>query len=198
MFSFKGPYNPYEKSLFLRKLYYKFAPFFLILFLISIFFSPSIYEDYYDGKKEVIESQIKKEKFTFQGIDEFNQPFFLHAKKYQKIINSKDKLLFHKPKAEINLKEGKWLTMVAKEGIFDIENQTLELIGNVLFLHSDGEQIDTNNAVIDLKKSKIYGNKKIFGKNETINFSSEGFEINRTGKVFELIGKSKIKIKDIN
>ena len=87
--------------------------------------------------------------------------------------------------------------MIAKEGIFDIENQTLELIGDVLFLHSDGQQIDTNNAIIDLKKSKIYGNKKIFGKTETINFSSEGFEIEKTGKTYQLIGKSKIKIKNI-
>ena len=86
--------------------------------------------------------------------------------------------------------------MVAKEGIFDMEKQTLELMGNVLFLHSDGQQIDTNNAVIDLKKNKIYGNKRIFGKSETINFSSDGFEVKKTGKIFQLLGKSKIKIKN--
>ena len=96
----------------------------------------------------------------------------------------------------ILLKEGKWLTMVAEEGIFDVEKQTLELIGNVLFYHSDGQQIDTNNAVIDLKKAKIYGNKKIFGKDETIDFSSEGFEVKKTGKNFKLFGKSKIKIRE--
>ena len=87
--------------------------------------------------------------------------------------------------------------MNAEEGVFDIEQQTLELMGNVIFLHSDGEQIDTNNAVIDLKKAKIYGNKKIFGKNETISFSSEGFEVQKTCKSFQLFGKSKIKIKNI-
>ena len=88
--------------------------------------------------------------------------------------------------------------MVAKEGIFDMKKQTLELFGDVLFLHSDGQQIDTKNAVIDLKKSKIYGNKKIFGKDEAINFSSEGFEVKKTGSTFKLFGKSKIKIKEIN
>jgi LPS export ABC transporter protein LptC len=139
----------------------------------------------------------KKKNFTFQGIDEFNQPFFLQAKKYQKIINNENKLLFEKPNAEINLRKGKWLTMIANKGIFDVEKQTLELMGDVLFLHSDGQQIDTNNAVIDLKKAIIYGNKKIFGKNETINFSSEGFKVVKTGKIFQLLGKSKIKIKNI-
>ena len=106
--------------------------------------------------------------------------------------------MVEKPHAEINLKDGKWLTVIAKEGIFDLEKQTLELIGDVLFLHSDGQQIDTNSAIIDLKKGKIYGNKKIFGKNETINFSSDGFELNKTGKIFQLLGKSKIKIKKEN
>ena len=196
LFSIKLNSNSYERSLFIRKLYYKLAPFILSIFFITIFFWPSIYNIYDKEKKPALESPKKQNKFTFQGIDEFNQPFFLHAKKYQKIINNENKLLFEKPKAEINLREGKWLTMVAKEGIFDMEKQTLELMGDVLLLHSDGQQIDTNNAVIDLKKSKIYGNKRIFGKSETINFSSDGFEVKKTGKIFQLLGKSKIKIKN--
>ena len=196
LFSIKRSANNYEISQFIRKLYYKLVPFILSFFFITIFFWPSIYTTY-DIKKPVLENQEKTQKYTFQGIDEFNQPFFLQAKKYQKIINNENKLLFEKPNAEINLRNGKWLTVIANEGIFDIEKQTLELMGDVLFLHSDGQQIDTNNAVIDLKKAIIYGNKKIFGKNETINFSSEGFNVVKTGKIFQLLGKSKIKIKNI-
>jgi len=196
LFSIKRSANNYEISQFIRKLYYKLVPFILSFFFITIFFWPSIYTTY-DIKKPVLENQEKTQKYTFQGIDEFNQPFFLQAKKYQKIINNENKLLFEKPNAEINLRNGKWLTVVANEGIFDIKKQTLELMGDVLFMHSDGQQIDTNNAVIDLKKAIIYGNKKIFGKNETINFSSEGFKVVKTGKIFHLLGKSKIKIKNI-
>ena len=195
LFSFKLNTNSYETSLFLRKLYYKLAPFILGFFFILIFFWSSIQNIYIENKKPVLENQKKQKNFTFQGIDSLNQPFFLQAKKYQKIINDQNKLLVEKPHAEINLKEGKWLSVVGEEGIFDLEKLTLELIGNVLFLHSDGQQIDTNNAIIDLKKGKIHGNKKIFGKSETINFSSNGFELNKTGKVFQLLGKSKIKIK---
>ena len=196
LFSIKRSANNYEISQFIRKLYYKLVPFILSFFFITIFFWPSIYTTY-NIKKPVLENQEKTQKYTFQGIDEFNQPFFLQAKKYQKIINNENKLLFEKPNAEINLRNGKWLTVIANEGIFDIEKQTLELMGDVLFLHTDGQQIDTNNAVIDLKKAIIYGNKKIFGKNETINFSSEGFKVVKTGKIFQLLGKSKIKIKNI-
>ena len=196
LFSIKRSANNYEISQFIRKLYYKLVPFILSFFFITIFFWPSIYTTY-NIKKPVLENQEKTQKYTFQGIDEFNQPFFLQAKKYQKIINNENKLLFEKPNAEINLRNGKWLTVIANEGIFDIEKQTLELMGDVLFLHTDGQQIDTNNAVIDLKKAIIYGNKKIFGKNETINFSSEGFKVVKTGKIFLLLGKSKIKIKNI-
>ena len=196
LFSIKRSANNYEISQFIRKLYYKLVPFILSIFFITIFFWPSIYTTY-NIKKPILENQGKTQKYSFQGIDEFNQPFFLQAKKYQKIINNENKLLFEKPNAEINLRKGKWLTMIANEGIFDVEKQTLELMGDVLFLHSDGQQIDTNNAVIDLKKAIIYGNKKIFGKNETINFSSEGFKVVKTGKIFQLLGKSKIKIKNI-
>ena len=199
LFSNKLNTNSYEKSLFIRKLYYKTVPYVLFLFLITIFFWSTI-NDLYQEKKIVsgiTENQKKTKNFTFQGIDELNQPFYLHAKKYQKITNNNNKLLFEKPSAEINLKKGKWLTMNAEKGVFDIEKQSLELIENVIFLHSDWEQIDTNNAIIDLKNAKIYGNKKIFGKNETISFSSEGFEVQKTVKNFQLLGKSKINIKNI-
>ena len=160
LLSIKLDVNSYKTSLFIRKFYYKLVPYILGLFFIAIFFWPSINNVYEKEEENVFGIQKNAKNFTFQGIDEFNQPFFLHAKKYQKIINKENKLLFEKPKAEINLKKGKWLTMIAKEGIFDVEDQTLELMGDVLFLHSDGEQIDTDNAVIDLKRAKIYGNKK--------------------------------------
>ena len=195
LISFKFDTAKYSGTLFLRNLIYKLIPISLGIFFITIFFWPSIYHSYMDEKKIIIDNMHESKNFTFQGIDQYEQPFFVHAKKYQQITNDKNILLFEKPKAEINLKQGKWLTMVAKEGIFNIEKQTLELIGNVLFLHSDGQQIDTNNAVIDLKKAKIYGNKKIFGKNESINFSSEGFEFKQKRKKYSLFGKSKIKIK---
>ena len=98
LFSIKLNSNSYERSLFIRKLYYKLAPFILSIFFITIFFWPSIYNIYDKEKKPALESQKKQNKFTFQGIDEFNQPFFLHAKKYQKIINNENKLLFENVK----------------------------------------------------------------------------------------------------
>lgn len=186
--------NKFDRSIILRSRIYKLIPIFLSLFLITIFFWPSIYSNNTKKIQNIKTEGGDKENFTFQGIDDLEQPFYLHAQKYQKIINSENKLLFEKPKAEINLKKGKWLTIVAKRGIFDIEKQTLELVNDVLVLHSDGEQIDTNNAIIDLKKSKFYGNEKIFGKGRTINFSSDGFEVEKTGKKIFLFGKSKIKI----
>ena len=135
------------------------------------------------------------ENFNFQGIDDFDQPFYLHAKKYQIINNEKNKFFFQKPKAEINLKEGKWVTLVAKKGIFDIEKKTLELIDNVLVLHSDGQQISTDTAIIDMTKGEFYGSRDLFGTSDKIKFNSEGFNVEKkTGKI-SLFGKSKIKIK---
>ena len=194
--------NFYDRFLKIKKITKKSILISIGIFLFIVFFWPSfLSQNKFNNLKKSTNTIVNynkdtsSENFNFQGIDEFDQPFYLQAKEYQIIENEKNKFFFIKPKAEINLKEGKWLTMVAKEGIFDLEKQTLELIGDVLFLHSDGQQIDTNSAIIDLKKGKIYGNKKIFLKNETINFSSDGFELNQTGKVFQLLGKSKIKIK---
>ena len=71
----------------------------------------------------------------------------------------------------------------------------MELIDNVLVLHSDGQQINTNRAVIDLTKGEFYGNKNLFGRSDTIKFNSEGFNIEKKTGNISLFGKSKITIK---
>ena len=101
---------------------------------------------------------------------------------FGKINNEKNKFFFQKPKAEINLKEGKWVTLVAKKGIFDLEKKTLELIDNVLVLHSDGQQISTDTAIIDITKGEFYGSRDLFGTSDKIKFNSEGFNIEKKTK----------------
>ena len=191
--------NTYKRSIKFRKILKKTIPFIVGVFFIIIFFWESIF---IQNKIEKINknpfqsNQLNNEEnFTFQGIDELEQPFYLHAKKYQIIENNKKKLLFQKPQAELHLKKGTWVTLVADKGMFDINNKTLELFDNVLVMHSNGEQIDTDRAVLDLKKGKFYGNSKLFGRSDQITFNSEGFEIEKKGNIFLLFGKSKIKIK---
>ena len=191
----------FDRSLQYKKIVKKLIPICIGSFLIAIFFLPTIFTN---AKKKLlmgnnasaIFNKMKDtENFSFQGIDELEQPFYLRAKKYKVVENNQNKLFFEKPKAEINLKEGKWVTLVAKQGIFDIKNKTLELVNDVFVLHSDGQQISTNNAIIDLNKGKFYGKRELSGRSDTITFSSEGFEVEKDDGNFSLLGKSKIKIE---
>ena len=189
----------YARSIKFRKILKKTIPLIVVVFFIFIFFWVFFFTQ---NKIEQINKNPfqnkelnNQENFSFQGIDELEQPFYLQAKKYQVIDNDKRKLLFQKPKAEIRLTKGTWVTLVADRGVFDINVKTLELIDNVLVMHSNGEQIDTDRAIIDLKNGKFYGNSKLFGRSDQITFKSEGFEIEKKGNSFLLFGKSKIKIK---
>ena len=193
--------NFYDRFLKIKKITKKSISISIGIFLFIVFFWPSFFsQNKFNNLKKSTNPIVNFNKdtssnFNFQGIDEFDQPFYLQAKKYQIIENEKNKFFFIKPKAEINLKEGKWITLVAKKGIFDVEKKTLELIDNVLVLHSDGQQINTNRAVIDLTKGEFYGNKNLFGRSDTIKFNSEGFNIEKKTGNISLFGKSTIKIK---
>ena len=194
--------NFYDRFLKIKKITKKSISISIGIFLFLVFFWPSFFSQnkFNNLKKSTnpiinFNKDTSSENFNFQGIDEFDQPFYLQAKEYQIIENEKNKFFFIKPKAEINLKEGKWVTLVAKKGIFDVEKKTLELIDNVLVLHSDGQQINTNKAVIDLTKGEFYGNKNLFGVSDTIKFNSEGFNIEKKTGNISLFGKSKVTIK---
>ena len=189
----------YARSIKFRKILKKTIPVIVAIFFIFIFFWESFFtlnkiEEI--NKNPFLDKKLNnQENFSFQGIDELEQPFYLQAKEHQVIDNNKKKLLFQKPRAELRLQKGTWVTLVADKGIFDINVKTLEFIDNVLVMHSNGEQIDTDRAVIDLKKGKFYGNSKLFGRSDQITFKSEGFEVEKKGNNFLLFGKSKIKIK---
>ena len=60
LFSFKLNTNEYERSLLIRKFYYKVTPYVLGFFFITIFFWPSIYNIYENEKKPVLEKKTKK------------------------------------------------------------------------------------------------------------------------------------------
>ena len=188
----------YDQILKIRELLKIIIPVSSFIFCIIIFFWPSISSiitlSSYNNETKNFLQKNKSKNFTFQGVDKFEQPFYLHAKKYQIIGNDVNKFFFEKPKAEINLKDGKWVSLNADEGVFDTEKKKLELLKNVFVMHSDGEQIITEKAVIDLENGKFYGDENIFGNSDTIKFSSEGFEAERKGSNFSLFGKSKIKI----
>ena len=192
----------YDRFLKIKKITKKSISISIGIFLFIVFFWPSfLSQNKFNNLKKSTNPIVNynkdrsSENFNFQGIDEFDQPFYLQAKEYQIIENEKNKFFFIKPKAEINLKEGKWVTLVAKKGIFDLEKKTLELIDDVLVLHSDGQQISTDAAIIDMTKGEFYGSRDLFGTSDKIKFNSEGFNVEKeTGKI-SLFGKSKIKIK---
>ena len=193
--------SSYNTILKIRIIIKRTIPLIIGAFLIIVFFWPTLLSNTNKNNLRNIGHPIlgikdlDSENFNFQGIDDFEQPFYMHAKKYQIIENDKNKLLFKKPKAEINLQNGKWVTLIAKKGIFDIKGKSLELIDNVLVLHSDGQQLTTNRAIIDMAKGEFYGNTNLFGVSDAITFNSEGFNVKKRSGNFSLIGKSKIKIK---
>ena len=87
------------------------------------------FEKKYEGKIRNLNSEkLHKAIIELEKINEkidrvMSYAHLLYAENEE---NEKNKIFFQKPKAEINLKNGKWVTLVAKKGIFDIEKKTLE------------------------------------------------------------------------
>ena len=151
--------NFYDRFLKIKKITKKSISISIGIFLFIVFFWPSFFSQnkFNNLKKNTnpivnFNKNTSSENFNFQGIDEFDQPFYLQAKEYQIIENEKNKFFFIKPKAEINLKEGKWITLVAKKGIFDVEKKTLELGSSFIQLDIRETQV----AAIKLFESKGY------------------------------------------
>ena len=97
--------NFYDRFLKIKKIIKKSISISIGIFLFIVFFWPSFFSQnkFNNLKKSTnpivnYNKDTSSENFNFQGIDEFDQPFYLQAKEYQIIENEKNKFFFIKPK----------------------------------------------------------------------------------------------------
>ena len=92
----------------------------------------------------------------YHAADEENQRYSVTANLAKRIsknqnLRKSEIIKLEMPKADIMMKDGTWLVLTAKSGIFLKKEQRLDLIGTVNLFHDSGFEVKTQEAQIDLK-----------------------------------------------
>ena len=133
----------------------------------------------------------------FYSTDSQNQHYSITAdlaKRANK--NSKGKeneiLELKMPKADIMMKDGTWLVLTAKNGVFAKKNSQLNLSGAVNLFHDTGFEVRTETAEIDLENGAASGTTFVEGQGPFGHLSGEGFHLLNKGQTIYFTGKSKL------
>jgi lipopolysaccharide export system protein LptC len=136
--------------------------------------------------------QLRMRNAKLVGVDEDNQPFKISAAEARQGEDGINSVILDRPAGEIAMKDGTELTMQADNGLYNRNEDRLELSGSVTVTHGDGYRLQTESATVLMKSGRASGNQLIDGYGPEGLIQGEGFEIVDKGKTVRILGKSRL------
>lgn len=112
----------------------------------------------------------------FAGIDSRNQPFLVTADVASQAEEADSIVELELPKADITLEDGTWVALTARDGLYDRDRQTVDLVGDVSFFHDEGFELHTETASFDLDDGTATGRETVTGQGLFGQIESTGFD----------------------
>lgn len=147
-------------------------------------------------KPEQITSKGIMQRPRFQGVDASNQPYSLIAETAWQ--ENENQIGMQQITADITLKSGSWISLVASEGMYFLsENQAvLNGIVEVFIAGKDNSsiQIQTSQSILDIKNAIATSDTAITVKSDLADFSASGFTADRDAQTINFKGPIKLVI----
>ncbi len=129
------------------------------------------------------------------GTDDEGQPFQVTAAGVRQQERGDDSVNLVSPKAEINLNNGDYMSAAASYGLYDRDNQKLDLGGQVTVFQGDGNQLTTTAAIVKLKEGTASGREPVSGEGPLGTMqASGGFDLTDRGRNIKFYGPGKLTI----
>jgi lipopolysaccharide export system protein LptC len=129
------------------------------------------------------------------GTDDKGQPYSVTAGGVRQAAKDDRAIDLIAPKAEISLTNGTYLSAEAAAGLYDRDNQKLNLSGEVTVTQGKDTQLRTTSAIVMLKEGTASGREPVSGDGSFgLLQSAGGFELSDRGKVVRFLGPSKLTI----
>lgn len=128
------------------------------------------------------------------GVDRGDQPFTVTAETAARMpgIDGREVYELVQPKADITMKDGTWWALSAATGVFQRDQQVLNLIDDVNLFQDQGYEFTTTRARIDLAQRVAAGDEPIRGTGPFGQIEAEGFRIGDGGQRFEFTGRTRL------
>lgn len=132
----------------------------------------------------------------YQGFDKDDRPFSVTADLATQKPNNDEVVDLDKPKAKLMLQNGKWVTIDARSGVYDQQQQTMKLKGQVNLTHEDDFVMTTEEVTVGIKAGTAASASPVEGHGPDGNLTGEGFRLLDEGARIFLLGKSRVVLYD--
>lgn len=125
---------------------------------------------------------------NYSGRDSKNQPYSLTAEKATRPSGVSNIYDLDKPRGELTLQNGAWVSGQAEYGRFDQTKRQLWLGGNVELFHDKGMQFTTDEAQVAIDDRYAWGEKPVLLQGGFGTITGQGFRLLDAGNVMIVKG----------
>ncbi|MBR1778855.1 MAG: LPS export ABC transporter periplasmic protein LptC [Alphaproteobacteria bacterium] len=128
----------------------------------------------------------------FFTVDEKGEPLNLTAESAFELPGDTRRVQLDAVKADILMREDRWFALDAQTGIYSQAEDTIELLEQVNLYTQTGDEIETTQALINMKNRDIFGSQEVFLRSENGHAKAQGFSVTQNGTVIRLTGKTRV------
>lgn len=128
----------------------------------------------------------------YQSTDDSDQPFTVTADLAEETEPGSGLVRLQHPKADITLNDGVWMLLDAREGLFQQEQETLQLSGGVDLFHDGGYELHTERLSLDVAAGTAASDDPVAGQGPLGTLQSQGLRISDGGKTVIFTGAAKL------
>jgi lipopolysaccharide export system protein LptC len=132
----------------------------------------------------------------YRSRDAEDRPFTVVAERAIQESSGADEIQLQAPQADMTMQDGSWVTVTARNGLYNREGEHLRLSEAVRLFHDRGFQFETEIANVDLKGGTAHSDTPVRGHGPEGEIDAEGFRILDKGARIIFTGKSHLTIRE--
>ena len=126
----------------------------------------------------------------YRGLDAEGRPYTITAKTAKQMTPERVNLTT--PVADVTLKDGGWLQVQSKDGVYLQHAESLDLSHEVILYRDDGTTMTTQSASIDLKNGAGAGSEPVHVEGPFGTLDAQGFLLTDNGAAIQFTGPARL------
>lgn len=142
--------------------------------------------------KEITNDTLSMINARYVGEDDQGHPYTLTAASAKERSTEDKAIDLVSPKADLTTNDGQWLKITATSGVYDRNQQILDLAGQVDVYQQQGYEMHSTAARILIKDHVATGDKPVTGKGSFGTIEAAGFAVRDNGAIVHFNGPAKL------
>lgn len=145
------------------------------------------------NKVDVAEERMRVQSAQYRGQDDIGRPFVLNAQSAVQATSAEPVVDINTVMAQINLDEGP-ARLQANRGRYDMEEETVDVLGPIMFTAADGYRLDTRDVKVDFNRRTLASAGAVEGRMPLGRFSAGRIEADLPSRTVVLSGRARVHI----